>query len=96
MPNAPRESSVTNRRPTQRVHRPFPMDMLTQGRRTGLTAQYVERDSDGVEDFEGVLAQLDNKNVKPTNVPRRKKSVVHIPLFDQDEDDYQMEDDTSA
>jgi hypothetical protein len=96
MPTAPRESSVNNRRPTHRPHRPYPMEE-TQGRRTGIKYTSSQRNSDGMEDFGGILAQLDNQNVRPFNVPRKKETAgVHIPLLDEDEDRYEIDDDLST
>jgi hypothetical protein len=90
----PRESSIANRRPGVRGHRPFPLDPLATGRRTGTKVALASRNSDGVENFAEILGQLDNRQIKPQNVPR-KKSAVHIPLFDMSEDEYQMENNSS-
>lgn len=85
MPATPRKSSLGGiSRRGLKAHIPYRGDNPEVGKKTGITVQHVERQSDGFEPFEEVLQQADGRT--PPRPRKRKKSLTAA--AHQDEDDY--------
>jgi centromere protein C len=91
-----RKASVdSNRRTTQKSHIPYRADDLGHGKKTGVTVDYVDHNSDDFETFEKVLTQADV--VTPPHKRGRKKKRPTSPMEEFDEDgEMSMELDDSA
>ena len=85
MPKTPKSSlGGTSRRGPLKAHIPYRGDNPGVGKKTGITVQHVERQSDGFEPFEEVLQQADGRT--PPRPKKRRKSLSAA--AHQDEDEY--------
>ncbi|KAG2103947.1 Mif2/CENP-C like-domain-containing protein [Suillus cothurnatus] len=81
-----RKSSIGSRRGPPKKHIPFRADDLGLGKKTGITVQYVGRDSDEFEPFDEVIKQADDRT-PPRVKSRKKKAAVVTPIPEVDEYD---------
>ncbi len=80
-----RKSSINDvRRGAPKAHLPYRADDLTQGKKTGISVKYVERNSDGFESFGELLNQADG--VTPPHV-RAKRRGRRSPSPEADRED---------
>ncbi|EGN95716.1 hypothetical protein SERLA73DRAFT_186900 [Serpula lacrymans var. lacrymans S7.3] len=86
MPREPerRKSSIGSRRGPPKRHIPFRGDDLGLGKKTGITVDYVDPDSDEFEPFVEIMKQAD-KRPQP-QVKTKKKKVSLAPPLELDED----------
>lgn len=85
MPKTPRKSSLggISRRGPLKAHIPYRGDNPEVGKKTGITVQHVERQSDGFEPFEELLQQADGRT--PPRPKKKRKSLSVAPHQDEDE-----------
>ena len=84
----PRKSVAGSRRGPQKAHVPYRADDLERGRKTGISVNYINHNSDEFEHFPDVLAQADD--AISSRMQNKKKSRRSSPVLPEHDEDGEM------
>ena len=79
-----RKVSVDPNRRATKSHIPYRADDLGHGKKTGVSVEYIDHNSDDFEPFDKVLTQADAVTPPHRRGRRKKRATSPIPEFDED------------